>query len=102
MYISSSATYQLIRNPVAPDKLTDKSFNDIVELVCDHCTPKPSAIIQWFRFRSRSQKEGELIAEFVAELRQLSKHCNFEAVLNDMLHDRLVCGIRDVRIQHFL
>ena len=36
--VSGSATYQLIRNLVAPAKLTDKSFDNIVELVRDHFT----------------------------------------------------------------
>ena len=87
---------------MAPAKPTDKSFDDIVELVCDHYTPKPSAIVQRFRFHSRSQKEGESIADFVAELRRLSEHCQFEAVLNDMLCNRLVCGIKEVRNQRRL
>ena len=100
--VSSSATYRLVRNLVAPAKLTDKLFNNIVELVHDHYTPKPSMIAQRFQFHCRSQKEGESIAKFTAELRQLSEHSQFEAVLNNMLHvrDRLVCGVRDVRIQH--
>ena len=72
--ISSSATYQLIRKLVAPAKQTDKSFDDIVELVHVHYTPKTSAIVQQFRFHSCLQKEGESITEFVAELRRLSEH----------------------------
>ena len=64
--ISGSATYRLIRNVVAPAKPTDKSFDNIVELVSDHYTPKPSAFVQRCRFHSRSQKEQESIAEFVA------------------------------------
>ena len=32
----------------------------------------------------------------------LSEHCNFGAALNDMLRDRLVCGIADQRIQRRL
>ena len=51
--LSGSATYRLIRNLVAPAKPTDKSLGDIVELVRDHYTPKPSAIVQRFRFHSR-------------------------------------------------
>lgn len=42
------------------------------------------------------------MAAFVAELRQLSEHCEFGAVLEDMLRDRLVCGINDDGIQRRL
>ena len=88
-----------IRNLMAPDKPTDKSLNDIVALVREHYTPKPLVIVQCFRFHSCSQKEGESIAESVAELKQFLEHCQFEAILNHMLQVCLVCGVRDVWIQ---
>ena len=42
------------------------------------------------------------MAEFVAQLRQLSEHCQFGDTLSDMLRDRIVCGINDQRIQRHL
>ena len=36
--------YQLIRSLVAPDKPTEKNFNQLVELVQQHCQPTPSAL----------------------------------------------------------
>ena len=92
-------TYQLIRNLVAPGKLTDKSFTEIVALVRDHHQPRPSTIVQRFNFHTRTQKPGEKISEFVAQLRKLSEHCEFGETLEDMLRDRLVCGCRDHRLQ---
>ena len=50
----------------------------------------------------RSLKEGESISAFMASLRRLSEHCKYEAILDDMLRDRLVCGVRDKRIQQQL
>ena len=38
----------------------------------------------------------------MAEVRKLSEHCEFGESLNDMLRDRLVCGINDQRIQRRL
>ena len=34
--------------------------------------------------------------------RTLSEHCQYGASLDDMLRDRLVCGLRDVKIQQLL
>ena len=45
------------------------------------------------------RKPGESISEFIADLRKLLEHCNYGAVLNDMLRDRLVCGCKDKRLQ---
>ena len=38
----------------------------------------------------------------LAELRHLSEHCEFGITLDEMLRDRLVCGVRDIRIQRRL
>ena len=100
--VGGAATYQLIRNLVAPGKPTDKSFADLVKLVKEHHTPPPSVTVQRFKFNSQPQKVGESVAEFVAELRRLSEHCQFEDTLDDMLRDRLVCGISDGRVQRRL
>ena len=97
-----ASTYQVIRNLTAPKKPAEHPFKDIVELVRQHYSPAPSAIVQRFNFNTRSQKEGETVAEFIADLRKISEHCQFGDTLEDMLRDRLVCGIRDSRLQRRL
>ena len=42
------------------------------------------------------------MAEFVGGLRRLSEHCRFGTTLEDILRDRLVCGINDDRAQRLL
>ena len=42
------------------------------------------------------------MAKFVSELRLLAEFCNYEATFDDMLRDRLVCGIHDDHIQRRL
>ena len=47
----------------------------------------------------RCRQPGESVAVFVSQLRSLSENCGFGDTLEDMLRDRLVCGIRDDAIQ---
>ena len=47
-------------------------------------------------------KTGESVAEFVSALRALSEFCEYGETLNEMLRDRLVCGIDDERTQRRL
>lgn len=47
----------------------------------------------------RNRKAGEPVADYIVHLRQLAKDCDFKVSLNDMLRDRLVCGMNDDRIQ---
>ena len=95
-------TYLLIRSLAAPDKPTDKSISEIVKLARDHFCPSRSVIVQRYNFNCRTQKEGETVSQFCAELRRLSEFCEFGNTLNDMLRDRLVCGINDIKLQRRL
>ena len=97
--VVGAETYQLIRSLVAPAKPKEKSFEDLVKLVQEHHQPISSAIVQRYKFNSRTQKPGESIATFIAELRRLAEHCQFGQTLDEMLRDRLVCGIADSRVQ---
>ena len=100
--VSGSKTYKLIRNLAMPGKPSDKTFKEIVELVQNHKNPKPSAIVQRFKFNTRFRKPGESIASYVAELQNISEHCDFENTLEEMLCHRLVCKINHEQIQRRL
>ena len=95
-------TYSLLRNLVAPSKPGDKTFDELTTALKEHYNPTPSETVQRSKFHSRVRRQGESVAEFVAELRSLAEFCNFGTSLNDMLRDRLVCGINSSKIQQRL
>ena len=64
--------------------------------------PFPIRYSATLHFHSRSQRDGESVSQFVAELRKLSELCDFGNSLDDMLRNRLVRGIRGVRVQRRL
>ena len=55
-----------------------------------------------FHFNARSQSENESVSQYVAELRKLAETCEFDASLENMLRDRLICGLRDPKTQRRL
>ena len=69
------------------------SYKGIIEKVRLYYNTKPSQIVERYKFNSQSQKPLESIACYVAELRRLSEHCGYGDHLEEMLRDRLVCGI---------
>ena len=93
-------TYRLIKTLSLPGKPTDHTFEELVEKVKTHFNPKPSAIIKRYEFNTRKQRPGETVAEYVAALRKIAEYCEYGDILNDMLRDRLVCGIADKRVQN--
>ena len=46
-------------------------------------------------FHQRVQQPGETIENFVADVRNLSKTCQFGELEDSLLRDRIVVGIRD-------
>ncbi|KAJ8039789.1 hypothetical protein HOLleu_13900 [Holothuria leucospilota] len=94
--------YKLLRNLASPEKPGDKTYKDLVEIMGKHQNPTPSETVQRCEFNSRFRKQGESVSSYVAELRALAEYCNYGTTLNDMLRDRLVCGINNDRIQRNL
>ena len=66
-----------------------------------HREPKPSVrvIVQCYQFNSHQHASSETVAEYAVALHKLAEHCNFGDTLNEMLHNRLVCGIANATVQ---
>ena len=92
----------ILRDLLAPKKQTEASYADIVKCLQTYFNPKQGVAIKRYKFNSRSQQTGESVSNFVAELRHLAIDCEFGDSLNEMLRDRLVCGVNDSRIQRCL
>ena len=58
--------------------------------------------MQRFRFNSHTRQAGESVAAYLAEVKKLSEYCGYGDSLNEMLRDRIVCGIQDQRTQRRL
>ena len=97
-----AGTYGLLRNLVAPAKPSDKSYNELVRVMNEHQNPKPSVIAERYKFNTRDREPGESIPFYVTELKRSSEHCDFSVTLEDMIRDRLVCGVRSLKVQQCL
>ena len=100
--VCGSETYALARDLLQPARPAETTFKKIVDTLEKHFSPKPSEIMERYKFHSRNRNEDEGIAAYVAELRKLTEHCNFGDTLPEMLRDRLVCGIKNKTIQRRL
>jgi hypothetical protein len=91
--------YQLVRSLTYPGKPTDHTYADLIVLVTTHLNPKPNIIVERYKFNMRVRKSGESVSAFVGELWSLSRNCEYNESVNDMIRDRLVVGINDIGIQ---
>ena len=93
-------THHILRDLLAPTEPTASTYADVVSRLSEH--PKQGVAVKRYQFNSRSRQPGESVSKFVAELRHLAIGCEFGGSLNEMLRDRLVCGVNDPRIQRRL
>ena len=93
MFLSSvgAETFKLIKDLCTPVRPMDKTFQEICDILRDHLNPEPNVIVERYKFFSRNRRDNESVAEYVAELRHLSTHCNFAGNLNEQIRE-LVCG----------
>lgn len=95
-------TYSTLRSLLAPHLPTAVEYKNIVECLRKHYNPLPSPIVQRFDFPNCKQKPDQSIASYIAELRKLSVYCEFGDQLENMLRDRVVCGVLDANLQRHL
>ena len=77
-------------------------YYELVGILTQHFQPKLLVIAERFYFHCRDQAPGESVAKYVAELRRLSTHCQFDTCLDQALCDRLVCGLRNESVKKHL
>ncbi|UYV77453.1 K02A2.6-like, partial [Cordylochernes scorpioides] len=90
--------FKLAEDLAAPEKLETKSFDEIVALLNRHLAPTPRVIPARYKF-FKSNQEDETISQFMATLRGLAEPCKFGSMLNEMLRDKLVVGVRSENLQ---
>lgn len=96
------AVYKIIRSIVTPMKPTEIAYSNLVAKVKAHFAPKPSVIVQRYKFNSCTHNQGESVASYVSPLRALTPFCGIGDTLDNMLRDCLVCGINHERLQRRL
>ena len=79
--------YSLIKDLLTAAKPSDKSYEELVNLVKRHSHPKPSKIVSRYKFYTHHRQDGQSAFKFVADLRRLAEHCEFTDKLEEMLHD---------------
>ena len=92
--------YKLLRNVIASQVLTEKSYSKLVAVLTRHFNPR------LLRSSSNqvpqlSESPGESVTAFIAELQAQAVHCKFgnQEAAEGMLQDRIVCGINEHAIQ---
>ena len=89
--VIGSETYSLLKHLLASDKLTGKPVKALSDVLKIHLNLKPIEIAERYKFYLRGQLEGESLKQYIAELRKLAEHCNFNAFFEEALDMYAAC-----------
>ena len=59
-------TYKLFRSLVPADKIDETAYDELVKLVQQYYDPKPSKIVQRYKFNTRARRDGESVSSSIS------------------------------------
>ena len=72
-----------------------KGIDVVLEILEAFCVGETNEIYEHYQFNKRDQESGESVDSYVAALRTLAEVCNYGSLLDSLICDRIVVGIRD-------
>ena len=73
LIVCSPSIFQLLKSLVQTNTPKEKTYTELKEFLKKHFNPKPSSIVQHFKFNTRIRKSSESVANYVAELRAIGE-----------------------------
>lgn len=73
----NSEAYTLLRDLLVPKKLPDATLEEISEAMSNNLNPKPSEMVERYKFKERHQGANKSVVECIENLKKLSLHSNF-------------------------
>ncbi|XP_059061147.1 uncharacterized protein LOC131854044 [Achroia grisella] len=86
------------------DQSTERinNLDGVFKKLDDHFKIKKNVTVERHKFFTRSQKENESIEQYVLDLKKLAQTCEFGILNEDLIKDRLVCGLHSSTIRERL
>ena len=89
----SDDTHKIVRN-LSSD--AQKTPDTVIDALRTHARGQVNVVMERRNFNLRSQHAGELFDDFVMDLRDLAKTCDFcDTCEESLIRDRVVVGIRN-------
>ena len=75
-----------------------KKYTPVKAKFDGHFVKRRNVIYERTRFNMRRQQEGEAADSFITSLYSLAEHCQYGALHDEMIRDRIVVGIRNTSL----
>ena len=91
------AAFGKIKDLISPVTLEEATFDVIKEKLREHYQPQLVEIAERYKFFQRTQREGETIAEYLADLKKIARNAKFGNYLDTALRLQRSAGVWSTR-----
>ena len=84
-----------VLDTLEPTKEEKASSKEIIKKLDEYFIPKKNKTVERHKFNTRGQQANENIDQYLGELRKLAQNCEFGTMKDDLIMDRIICGIKD-------
>ena len=77
------------------DETEKGDLDRVLDKMQEYCLGETNVIYERFRFNGKTQQNGESFDNFLTNLIELAKTCQFGTMHDALLRDRIVVGVRD-------
>jgi hypothetical protein len=77
----------------------NRTFLMVTEAFDNYCNPKRNETVERYWLNMRNQSQDETFDKYVTELKILASTCNYGALHDSLIRDRLICGINDSNLR---
>ena len=92
LHVAGPAAQKVFSTWTIPDDEKDK-IEPLITRFKIYCEGKRNITVIRYNFNTRNQRPGEGFESYYTELRNTVKDCEFGSLEDNLLRDRLVCGI---------
>ena len=72
----------------------ERKYGKVKDKLGQHFIIKRNVIFERAKFNMRKQEPGEPVDAFIGDLHCLSEHCEFRALRDELIRDRIVMGLQ--------
>ncbi|GFO18966.1 polyprotein [Plakobranchus ocellatus] len=82
--------------------LDEQKLQNLIDAFDNYCKPKENITAERYKFNSRNQTRTETFDQYVTDLKYLAKNCKFRNLQDELIRDKIVCGIANEKIKERL
>ena len=79
-----------------------ENYANILNKFKNYCEPKKNIVFERYKFWQAAQGADQLFDQYITDLKNLAKNCEFANETDNMIRDKIVFGIRDMSLKERL